>query len=647
MELGLAKPRLRLWQASKPVVAVRVLLLCAERTLIHHRLLQKDNSPPPAFLAFSHLSPLSVDVKVQPHRIRKSADTSLAMSASALCRSAAGAPASRRLPCFVRPSRITSTRTLSPATSGCRPFITSVRCHDSFEASKANHHPTSSGTGVKSTLPSSAEPIRPSDALSKLKKEQRQALEDGDRGYLAFTKASLFKLTLPLSPPDEDLDPQSPTSKASSPLARSMMARTQQPNSSEDQAQEHRLESESDTGPIDPEPWEKRVDRGQRISQVESDSDTGNVKRKGRGGTSAPGVHGPEQGEPADDQAQEFDAKAPAKSVVFLLHSGQPLSYIASLIRAEEPSYSPSPTTQSDGKSTSNRSSSDPSLPSSQTFESAITFHTRAGDGKRWSPATGIGDFLRDAARVGTFVIRVGDRNIRVSVPSFEDRTRFLRATLYAKTGRIERMAKLKTECDALAHTGTRRFAIAGAGLGVTWWIFVSYATFFMPSIGGWDTMEPVTYLVGLGGLLGGYSWFLIHNREVSYRAVLSETTSRRQQKLYIEKGFNVEKFQEVVEEVRQLRKAIKNVAEDYDLEWDQGETMSGKQHKKALEVVRKTEALEDAKHGRKKKKGDEEDDEGDESDEEGEDLDEDGDGQPDGKQRVSSKSGPKGKVKV
>jgi calcium uniporter protein, mitochondrial len=37
------------------------------------------------------------------------------------------------------------------------------------------------------------------------------------------------------------------------------------------------------------------------------------------------GLHGPENGEPADEEAKEFDSKAPGKSVVFLLHSGQPL----------------------------------------------------------------------------------------------------------------------------------------------------------------------------------------------------------------------------------------------------------------------------------------------------------------------------------
>ena len=59
-------------------------------------------------------------------------------------------------------------------------------------------------------------------------------------------------------------------------------------------------------------------------------------------------------------------------------------------------------------------------------------------------------------------------------------------------------------------------------------------------------------------------------NREASYRAVLHETASRRQEKLYMERGFNIDKYQELIEEVKGLRKIIKAVADEYDLEWSQ-----------------------------------------------------------------------------
>lgn len=83
--------------------------------------------------------------------------------------------------------------------------------------------------------------------------------------------------------------------------------------------------------------------------------------------------------------------------------------------------------------------------------------------------------------------------------------------------------------------------------------------------------MEPVTYLVGLSGVISGYLWFLYHNREVSYRSVLHLTVSRRQIRLYDEKGFELEKWHELVEEGKKVRREIRSVAEEYDVEWDEG----------------------------------------------------------------------------
>ncbi len=82
--------------------------------------------------------------------------------------------------------------------------------------------------------------------------------------------------------------------------------------------------------------------------------------------------------------------------------------------------------------------------------------------------------------------------------------------------------------------------------------------------------MEPVTYLVGLSTIIGGYMWFLYHNREVSYRSALNLTISRRQSKLYELKGFDVRKWEALVEEANAIRREIKAVAGEYDVEWDE-----------------------------------------------------------------------------
>ena len=114
----------------------------------------------------------------------------------------------------------------------------------------------------------------------------------------------------------------------------------------------------------------------------------------------------------------------------------------------------------------------------------------------------------------------------------------------------------------------------------------------------GWDTMEPLTYLAGLSTIMLGYVYFLWHNREVSYRSALNITVSRRQNQLYTSRGFDITRWETLVEEANALRKEIKKVADEYDVEWDEKKD-------EASEIVH--QALR--KERQKKKKDDEDDD--------------------------------------
>ena len=93
----------------------------------------------------------------------------------------------------------------------------------------------------------------------------------------------------------------------------------------------------------------------------------------------------------------------------------------------------------------------------------------------RWSPSTEIGDFIRDASRGTEFAVDIeGAPPIYVGVPSFEDRTYYLRMRLRKTAKRILSLAGIKRECDNLAHKGAQRVAQGGfAGL-IGWWGAVS-----------------------------------------------------------------------------------------------------------------------------------------------------------------------------
>jgi len=70
-------------------------------------------------------------------------------------------------------------------------------------------------------------------------------------------------------------------------------------------------------------------------------------------------------------------------------------------------------------------------------------------------------------------------------------------------TREINDLAKIKFECDKIAHQHTKRVALAGFGTLVVYWGTIYYLTFKKYD---WDLMEPITYLTGLGTAMGTIS---------------------------------------------------------------------------------------------------------------------------------------------
>jgi calcium uniporter protein, mitochondrial len=111
----------------------------------------------------------------------------------------------------------------------------------------------------------------------------------------------------------------------------------------------------------------------------------------------------------------------------------------------------------------------------------------------RWSKSVELGDFIRDAASGHEFAVEIegAPEPIMVGVPSFADRTYYLRMRLRSTSRKIADMADIKRECDELAHRGGQRVALAGFGALCGWWYLVYRLTFETDL--GWDVMEPVT----------------------------------------------------------------------------------------------------------------------------------------------------------
>lgn len=203
--------------------------------------------------------------------------------------------------------------------------------------------------------------------------------------------------------------------------------------------------------------------------------------------------------------------------LALLVHPSQPLSYLTRLIQSELPMIKDakdkdqvpdvsframeSNDDELESKKASSKSLKGPNDPEdTEIGEGHVQSYSGAGreskeedtgDFIRWSASTEIGDFIRDAARAKEFEVEIegSPDTIKVAVPSFNDRTFYLRQRLRRQATRISDMAALKEECDKAAHRTGQRVAFAGCGVLVGYWYLVYRLTFETDL--GWDVMEP------------------------------------------------------------------------------------------------------------------------------------------------------------
>ncbi|PTB75101.1 hypothetical protein M440DRAFT_1336343 [Trichoderma longibrachiatum ATCC 18648] len=307
--------------------------------------------------------------------------------------------------------------------------------------------------------------------------------------------------------------------------------------------------------------------------------------------------------------------------LALLVHPQQPLSYLERLIQAEIPPLNVNGReklpdiifrAEADHEETSSRSGDEgrSNVASYSGLGREAPAQDKEANWVRWSGSTEVGDFIRDAARGREFAINIEGygKELRVAVPSFKDRTYYMRLQLRRMSKEIDEMAKIKAECDLVAHKGAHRLAQGGFAALASWWCVVYYVTFHTDF--GWDLVEPITYLAGLTTIMGGYLWFLFISRDLSYKAAMNVTVSRRQHALYQERGFDPQKWEHLLHEANALRREIKAVAMEYGVEWDEMKDLGGKQVKKVLEKEKngkKNEVEEDDEDVQVEKKSREE----------------------------------------
>ena len=229
--------------------------------------------------------------------------------------------------------------------------------------------------------------------------------------------------------------------------------------------------------------------------------------------------------------SDQNDDRKDVAPLALLVHPQQPLSYLERLVQAELPSITTEkgenrvpaisframeakddeikPKKQTPDEQDNKDGEIEPKKEKHQTEESlgdgGVQSYSGAGrEGKgddtgefvRWSASTEIGDFIRDAARAKEFEVEIegNPKTIKVAVPSFNDRTYYLRQRLRRLSKRIADMATVKDECDAAAHRSGQRVALSGCGILIGYWYLVYRLTFETDL--GWDVMEPVSHVL-------------------------------------------------------------------------------------------------------------------------------------------------------
>jgi len=206
------------------------------------------------------------------------------------------------------------------------------------------------------------------------------------------------------------------------------------------------------------------------------------------------------------DYGRSISPNDSIQPLALLVHPQQPLSYVERLIqaeippvvengkekipsvyfRAEDTSHSDNkPTTRSEARQRDKERQSGNKRPTHVATYSGLGHegperHKSEKKWVRWSNSTEMGDFIRDAARGREFGIEVEGYNfeMRVSVPSFNDRTYYMRAQLRKMSRQINELSQIKRECDLLAHRGANLLAKGGFAVLTGWWGTVYYVTF-------------------------------------------------------------------------------------------------------------------------------------------------------------------------
>jgi hypothetical protein len=104
-------------------------------------------------------------------------------------------------------------------------------------------------------------------------------------------------------------------------------------------------------------------------------------------------------------------------------------------------------------------------------------------------------------------------------------------------------LAQKKQEIDLKAHRQMRVVLWFGL-VALTLQVLVFFRLTFWEL--SWDVMEPIAFFATAGGLICGYTYFLITSRDPSYQDFMQRLYHSRQRKLFRKQNFDIKRFKEL-----------------------------------------------------------------------------------------------------
>nr|VZI38846.1 unnamed protein product [Spirometra erinaceieuropaei] len=139
----------------------------------------------------------------------------------------------------------------------------------------------------------------------------------------------------------------------------------------------------------------------------------------------------------------------------------------------------------------------------------------------------------------------------------YAERERELRRRIDDVTMQLEPFEQKRSQLAAMAAERTRRLTWIGLGaMGLqfgllarlTWWEY------------SWDIMEPVTYFVGYGTTMAMYAYYVVTRQDYSFPQVFDREYLKVFYKKATEKGFDVERYNQLCDKLAALRSDLRRL---------------------------------------------------------------------------------------